>query len=192
VAVNKTSVDGNIESVKRITNYNLKGQDNWREIDFRESGTGAGAATDGILRACQLIRSQRKNAAGSRSGNCCQRAALCLHLDQFQHLHLSPSTMSSQFEKAVAYVQGLDKEGSGPDATVKLEFYKFYKQATVGDADPAKEPSMFQFVERAKWTAWNGIKGTSKKDAEEKYVKQLIKYLKEKHPNESILKELEG
>ncbi|KAG2112140.1 acyl CoA binding protein-domain-containing protein [Suillus cothurnatus] len=148
--------------------------------------------TNGILRACQLIRSQRKNAAGSRSGNCCQRAALCLHLDQFQHLHLSPSTMSSQFEKAVAYVQGLDKEGSGPDATVKLEFYKFYKQATVGDADPAKEPSMFQFVERAKWTAWNGIKGTSKKDAEEKYVKQLIKYLKEKHPNESILKELEG
>jgi len=100
--------------------------------------------------------------------------------------------MSSQFEKAVAYVQGLDKQGSGPDATVKLEFYKFYKQATVGDADPAKEPSMFQFVERAKWTAWNGIKGTSKKDAEEKYVKQLIKYLKEKHPNESILKELEG
>lgn len=100
--------------------------------------------------------------------------------------------MSSQFEKAVAYVQGLDKEGSGPDATVKLEFYKFYKQATVGDADPAKEPSMFQFVERAKWTAWNGIKGTSKIDAEEKYVKQLIKYLKEKHPNESILKELEG
>ncbi|KAG1821630.1 acyl CoA binding protein-domain-containing protein [Suillus subaureus] len=77
--------------------------------------------------------------------------------------------MSSQFEKAVAYVQGLDKNGSGPDATVKLE------ATTVGDADPAKEPSMFQFVERAKWTAWNGIKGMSKKDAEENYVKQLIK-----------------
>lgn len=29
--------------------------------------------------------------------------------------------MSSQFEKAVAYVQGLDKTASGPDATVKLE-----------------------------------------------------------------------
>ncbi|KAG2038937.1 acyl-CoA-binding protein [Suillus americanus] len=100
--------------------------------------------------------------------------------------------MSSQFEKAVAYVQGLDKDGSGPDSTIKLEFYKFYKQATVGDADPAKEPSRFQFVERAKWTAWNGIKGMSKKEAEEKYVKQLIEYLKEKHPNEPILKELEG
>jgi len=82
--------------------------------------------TNEILRACQLIRSQRKNAAGSRSGNCCQRAALCLHLDQFQHLHLSPSTMSSQFEKAVAYVQGLDKQGSGPDATVKLEASHHY------------------------------------------------------------------
>jgi acyl-CoA-binding protein len=100
--------------------------------------------------------------------------------------------MSSQFEKAVAYVQGLDKEGSGPDATVKLEASHHYVEdrrrailidtlihsfinstskvlvlslwknlnwhssaikATVGDADPAKEPSMFQFVERAKWWA---------------------------------------
>ncbi|KAG1853014.1 hypothetical protein C8R48DRAFT_676063 [Suillus tomentosus] len=130
--------------------------------------------------------------------------------------------MSSQFEKAVAYVQGLDKTASGPDATVKLEashdfvedrertilidtdhpqFYKFYKQgscassveeSTVGDADPTKEPSVFSFVERAKWKAWDSIKGMSKTDAEENYVKQLIKYLKEKHPNEPILKELEG
>ncbi|KAG1887053.1 acyl-CoA-binding protein [Suillus subluteus] len=101
--------------------------------------------------------------------------------------------MSSQFEKAVAYVQGLDKNESGPDAAIKLEAsYHYVEDPTVGDADPAKQPSMFQFVERAKWTAWNGIKGMSKKDAEENYVKQLIKYLKEKHPNEPILKELEG
>jgi len=95
--------------------------------------------------------------------------------------------MSSKFEKAVAYVQGLEK-GSGPDDNTKLEasylyfevknyadccgneqFYKYFKQgsllasscrssetdlcrlATVGDADPKKEPSRFQFVERAKW-----------------------------------------
>ncbi|KAG1739191.1 acyl-CoA-binding protein [Suillus paluster] len=94
--------------------------------------------------------------------------------------------MSSKFEKAVAYVQGLDKQGSGPDSTVKLE------ATTVGDADPTKEPSRLQFVERAKWVAWNGIKGMSKKEAEENYVKQLIKYLKEKHPEEPILKELEA
>ncbi|OAX42480.1 ACBP-domain-containing protein [Rhizopogon vinicolor AM-OR11-026] len=83
--------------------------------------------------------------------------------------------MSSKFEKAVAYVQGLDKQGSGPDNDTKLEFYKYYKQATVGDADPAKEPSRLQFVERAKWVAWNGIKGMSKEDAKDNYVKQLIK-----------------
>lgn len=29
--------------------------------------------------------------------------------------------MSSKFEKAVAYVQGLDKAGSGPDTDTKLE-----------------------------------------------------------------------
>ncbi|KAJ8597310.1 ACBP-domain-containing protein [Rhizopogon salebrosus TDB-379] len=100
--------------------------------------------------------------------------------------------MSSKFEKAVAYVQSLDKGGSGPDTNTKLEFYKFYKQATAGDADPAKEPSRFQFVERAKWVAWNDIKGTSKEEAEASYVKRLIQYLKDNHPNEPILKELEG
>jgi hypothetical protein len=34
--------------------------------------------------------------------------------------------MSSQFEKAVAYVQGLDKNGSGPDATIKLEASHYF------------------------------------------------------------------
>ncbi|KAG2347815.1 hypothetical protein BDR05DRAFT_987201 [Suillus weaverae] len=101
--------------------------------------------------------------------------------------------MSSQFEKAVAYVQGLDKQGAGPDSTTKLEAsYHYVEDPTVGDADPAKEPSRLQFVERAKWVAWNGIKGMPKKEAEENYVKQLIKYLKEKHPDEPILKELEA
>ncbi|KAG1804953.1 acyl-CoA-binding protein [Suillus plorans] len=101
--------------------------------------------------------------------------------------------MSSQFEKAVAYVQGLDKTASGPDATVKLEASDdSVEDPTVGDADPTKEPSMFAFVEGAKWKAWHSIKGMSKTNAEENYVKQLIKYLKEKHPDEPILKELEG
>ncbi|KAG1841658.1 acyl CoA binding protein-domain-containing protein [Suillus subalutaceus] len=100
--------------------------------------------------------------------------------------------MSSQFEKAVAYVQGLDKNESGPDATIKLEFYKFYKQATVGDADPAKQPSMFQFVERAKWLLGMASRECRRRMRRRTTVKQLIKYLKEKHPNEPILKELEG
>ncbi|KAG0706751.1 acyl-CoA-binding protein [Suillus ampliporus] len=101
--------------------------------------------------------------------------------------------MSSKFEKAVAYVQGLDKQGSGPDATTKIIEANFPAfKATVGDADPAKEPSRLQFVERAKWVAWNGVKGMSKQEAEENYVKQLVKYLKEKHPEEPILKELDA
>ncbi|OJA17148.1 hypothetical protein AZE42_05101 [Rhizopogon vesiculosus] len=102
--------------------------------------------------------------------------------------------MSSKFEKAVAYVQGLDKTGSGPDNDTKLEASYYFEEInpTVGDADPAKEPSRLQFVERAKWVAWNGIKGMSKEDAKDNYVKQLIKYLKAKHPEEPILKELEG
>jgi diazepam-binding inhibitor (GABA receptor modulating acyl-CoA-binding protein) len=37
--------------------------------------------------------------------------------------------MSSKFEKAVAYVQGLDKGGSGPDTNTKLEAsYHYFKE----------------------------------------------------------------
>jgi len=56
--------------------------------------------------------------------------------------------------------------------------------------------------------AWNGIKGMTKEDAEKNYVDRLIKvgdtclaptldltsfqYLKDKHPDEAILSELEA
>lgn len=66
------------------------------------------------------------------------------------------------------------------DSSVKLEFYGLYKQATKGDVNTGKfrsacgwmqqcdmsrlplhaeAPSMLSFVDRAKWDAWNAVKG---------------------------------
>ena len=49
----------------------------------------------------------------------------------------------------------------------KLEFYKYYKQATIGDCETVA-PSMFNITDNIKWNAWNSIKGLSKEEAMKK------------------------
>lgn len=55
-----------------------------------------------------------------------------------------------------------------PD-NVRLDFYKFYKQAIEGDCNIPK-PNMFQFEDNAKWTAWNSVKGMTSDDAKNNYI----------------------
>ena len=54
----------------------------------------------------------------------------------------------------------------------KLYLYKYYKQATLGDNNTEK-PGFFDFVGKAKWDAWNSIKGTSKNDAMHEYIMRV-------------------
>nr|WP_235826794.1 acyl-CoA-binding protein [Facilibium subflavum] len=56
-----------------------------------------------------------------------------------------------------------------PNNTQKLKLYAFYKQATEGDVK-GECPSALKMVERAKWMAWNAIKGKSKEDAMQGYL----------------------
>ncbi len=56
-----------------------------------------------------------------------------------------------------------------------LIFYGLYKQATVGDNNES-QPGMLSFEKKAKWGAWNKVKGTSKEDAMRKYVELAKKY----------------
>lgn len=49
------------------------------------------------------------------------------------------------------------------------DFYKFYKQATVGDCNIDK-PSIFDFTGCAKWNAWNSIKGMTCDEAKSNYI----------------------
>lgn len=57
-----------------------------------------------------------------------------------------------------------------PDNSQKLKLYAFYKQVKEGDVQ-GKCPSVLKMVERAKWMAWDAIKGMSKEDAMRGYLR---------------------
>ena len=50
-----------------------------------------------------------------------------------------------------------------------LTLYKYYKQATIGDCN-TERPGMFDLTGKAKWDAWNSLKGVPQKEAETKYI----------------------
>ena len=83
------------------------------------------------------------------------------------------SDLKSTFEQAVAASKNLPER---PDNQTLLKLYALYKQATAGDVE-GKRPGFTDMVGRAKWDAWNEIKGTSSNDAMKQYV-NLIDDLK--------------
>ena len=83
------------------------------------------------------------------------------------------ANLKALFEKAVAESKTLPEK---PDNATLLQIYALYKQATAGDVD-GKRPGFTDMIGRAKWDAWNEIKGTSKDDAMQQYV-SLIDDLK--------------
>lgn len=74
--------------------------------------------------------------------------------------------LKAAFESAVANSKNLSER---PDNATLLKIYALYKQATVGD-NAEKKPGFGDMVGRAKWDAWNGLKGTSSDDAMQQYV----------------------
>ena len=76
------------------------------------------------------------------------------------------SDLQAKFEAAVANSKNLSER---PDNATLLKIYGLYKQATTGDVTE-KKPGFGDMVGRAKWDAWNGLKGTSADDAMQQYV----------------------
>ncbi|WWC86420.1 uncharacterized protein L201_001297 [Kwoniella dendrophila CBS 6074] len=96
-------------------------------------------------------------------------------------------SIQAQFDKAVAIVQGLPKDGPvQPSQDDKLAFYGAYKQANEGDAQ-GSGPGMFDFVGKAKFKAWKALEGTSQEDAKKKYV-ELLKAILQKQDDEESTK----
>ncbi|KAJ2926862.1 hypothetical protein H1R20_g10254, partial [Candolleomyces eurysporus] len=84
----------------------------------------------------------------------------------------------AQFKKAAEIIQSLPKDGAiKPSMDDQLHFYKYFKQATVGDVNTAR-PGLLDFTGKAKWDAWESVKGTSKEDAWKAYVDKFIEILK--------------
>ena len=81
--------------------------------------------------------------------------------------------LKTQFERAVADSKSLPEK---PDNMTLLKLYALYKQASTGDVE-GKRPGFSDMVGRAKWDAWNEIKGTSTDAAMAEYV-ELIESLK--------------
>ena len=83
------------------------------------------------------------------------------------------STLNEQFEQAVADSKNLPER---PDNMTLLKIYALYKQGSSGDAD-GKRPGFGDMVGRAKWDAWNELKGQTADEAKQAYV-DLIEDLK--------------
>ena len=74
--------------------------------------------------------------------------------------------LNATFEAAVANSKNLSAR---PDNATLLKIYALYKQATAGD-NTEKKPSFSDIVGRAKWDAWEKLKGTSADEAKQQYV----------------------
>jgi len=81
--------------------------------------------------------------------------------------------LQAAFEQAVAESKTLPEK---PDNMTLLKIYALYKQATAGDVE-GKRPGFADMVGRAKWDAWNELKGRGRDDAMQAYV-DLIESLK--------------
>ncbi|PXX61471.1 acyl-CoA-binding protein [Nocardia tenerifensis] len=58
---------------------------------------------------------------------------------------------------------------SKPSNDTLLRLYAHFKQATVGDNDTSA-PGMFDLTGKAKWNAWNDLKGMSQDEATSNYI----------------------
>ena len=71
-----------------------------------------------------------------------------------------------EFQEAAKKVQTLKKR---PDNSTLLKLYSLYKQGTDGDVTGSR-PGMLDIKGRAKWDAWQSIKGLSAQQAQRQYV----------------------
>ncbi len=78
------------------------------------------------------------------------------------------SELAQKFKDTVDYVQNGDGNFE-PSNELKLKMYALFKQATEGDVT-GKKPGMMDFVGRAKYTAWEELKGMTSDEAMQAYI----------------------
>ncbi|MCQ2816429.1 MAG: acyl-CoA-binding protein [archaeon] len=83
--------------------------------------------------------------------------------------------MEKHFEKAAADIK---KHGKNLSNDQLLKLYSLYKQGTIGDIN-TERPGMLDFKGKAKWDAWNGVKGMPQNEAKKQYVEYVLQFLPE-------------
>lgn len=81
------------------------------------------------------------------------------------------SLLEKNFNKAANHLQTIV---SKLDSGQLLEFYGYYKQATIGVCDVPK-PSWYQTQAKHKWSVWNNLGNMSKEEAMNKYIDAITK-----------------
>lgn len=83
-------------------------------------------------------------------------------------------SLQDQFAQAQIDSKNLSER---PDNMTLLKIYALYKQASSGDAS-GERPGFTDMIGRAKFDAWDQLKGTSQDDAMQQYI-DLIEDLKD-------------
>lgn len=78
-------------------------------------------------------------------------------------------SLQTEFDQAVTDSKNLPER---PDNMTLLKMYALFKQASNGDAS-GDRPGMTDMIGRAKWDAWDGLRGTSQEDAMRQYIDQV-------------------
>ncbi|CAE6426649.1 unnamed protein product [Rhizoctonia solani] len=95
----------------------------------------------------------------------------------YQRRQVASIMSQAKFDKAVAIVQSLPKDGPvKPTQDDQLKTLTPYPIGTIGDVNTTR-PGMLDFTGKAKWDAWNSIKGKSQEDAKKEYVESLLEIL---------------
>ena len=81
--------------------------------------------------------------------------------------------LEKQFQQALADSKTLTER---PDNMTLLKLYALYKQASSGDV-AGDRPGFTDMVGRAKWDAWEALKGTASSEAMQRYI-DLVEDLK--------------
>ena len=80
--------------------------------------------------------------------------------------------LTQEFEQAVADSKTFTER---PANDTLLRLYSLYKQATEGDVNTDPPANPFDFVAKAKYSAWVSLKGKSKENAMQEYISTISK-----------------
>ncbi len=75
--------------------------------------------------------------------------------------------LKEQFEQAARDSKNLPEK---PGNDILLQLYSLYKQGSTGDVNTEPPSNPFDFVGKAKYEAWAGLKGKSSEDAMKEYI----------------------
>lgn len=82
-------------------------------------------------------------------------------------------TLEEKFEEAKERILTLKEK---PSNDTMLKVYSLYKQGSQGDIN-MEAPGVFDFVAKAKYNAWEQLKGLSQEDAQKQYIELVNELL---------------